>query len=242
MTIKGMFGYIIGRKKRLMKVHNDADLLWQILVREIYILLKHFKSNEEMRSAFEKIKTAKAQPKLNEIEKFRIFTDLDLIETNVEWKTVLKYCESSFINILEAGYIVNDVDEKGVILLLDFNKEKVIYYDNNLTDKTKTKEIQSATFEEILIFEDMPRKTYTEIVSEMKTNFNDFYDKYSKVEKELINLFKLKDLSKSQNAVNIEDKVNNLIDDMKWEKKKLNHNRKVFYNRLKSLDLIEGIN
>jgi hypothetical protein len=240
MTIKGMFGYIIGRKKRLMKVHNNADLLWQILVREIYILLKHFNTKEEMRTAFDKIKITKSQPKLNEIEKFRLFTDLELIDTNKEWKTVLKFCESSFINILEAGYIVNDVDEKGVIFMLDFNKEKVIYYDNNLTGKTK--EIQSATLDEILDFEDMPTKTYTEIVSEMKTNFNDFNDKYSKVEKELVNLFKLKELSKTQNDVNIEDKVNKLIDDMKWEKKKLNHNRKVFYNRLKSLDLIEGIN
>ena len=42
MGTKGAFGYIIGRKKRLMQVKNDADLLWQVLVREIYILMKHF--------------------------------------------------------------------------------------------------------------------------------------------------------------------------------------------------------
>ena len=46
MANPGVFGYIIGRKKRLMRVENDADLLWQILVREIYVLMKHYGSKE----------------------------------------------------------------------------------------------------------------------------------------------------------------------------------------------------
>jgi hypothetical protein len=73
----------------------------------------------------------------------------------------------------------------------------------------------------------------------MKDNFADFYEKYEKIETELINLKKLKDISKTQNAVNIEEKVNKLIDDMNWEKKKLNTNRRVFYHRLKALNLID---
>lgn len=34
MTKQGVFGYIIGRKKRLTHVEDDANLLWQLLVRE----------------------------------------------------------------------------------------------------------------------------------------------------------------------------------------------------------------
>ena len=45
MVTKGAFGYIIGKKKRLMTVNDDADLLWKILVREIYVLMKHYKTN-----------------------------------------------------------------------------------------------------------------------------------------------------------------------------------------------------
>ena len=34
MGTQGSFGYKIGRKVRLMHVQFDADLLWQVLVRE----------------------------------------------------------------------------------------------------------------------------------------------------------------------------------------------------------------
>jgi hypothetical protein len=37
-------------------VNDDADLLWQILVREIFILMKHYKSIEALKEAFLKIK------------------------------------------------------------------------------------------------------------------------------------------------------------------------------------------
>jgi uncharacterized protein (DUF342 family) len=85
----------------------------------------------------------------------------------------------------------------------------------------------------------MPTKTYVEIVTEMKTNYTEFYEKYSKIEKELKNLHNLKIVSKTQNAANIENKLDKLIDDLNWEKKKLNCNRRFFFTRLKALDLIE---
>ena len=62
MVTKGAFGYIIGKKKRLMIVNDDADLLWQILVREIYVLMNHYKTKEELQQAFEKIELAKNKP------------------------------------------------------------------------------------------------------------------------------------------------------------------------------------
>ena len=46
MATKGVFGYIIGKKKRMMKVSDDADLLWQIGTREIYLLMNKYKTKE----------------------------------------------------------------------------------------------------------------------------------------------------------------------------------------------------
>lgn len=235
MATKGVFGYIIGKKKRLMEVQKNADLLWQILVREIYVLMNHFKTKENMLAAFEQIKTTKCAPKKIDTNKFRIFTDLE--SESKDWQTILHYCQSSFINILEAGYILNHLEERGNIFILDFNKGKVINYTKDLDGKSN--KIQTATLEEIMTFDNMPTKSYSEIVLEMTTNFNEFYEKYIKIEEELKNLKKLKIVSKEQNAVNIEEKVNKLIEDMNWEKKKLHSSRKVFFNRLKALDLIE---
>jgi hypothetical protein len=236
--IQGAFGYIIGKKKRLMSVQKNADFLWQILVREIYVLMRHFDTKDKLLEAFENIKTIKGCPKTKDIDKFRIFTNLEnQNQSRNTWVDILHFCQSSYINVLEAGYMLNQQEENGLIFLLDFNKGTAYYYKKELDGK-KTP-IQSATIEEIMRFEDMPTKMYDEIVSEMRANFDEFYEKYAKIEKELKNLQNLKIISKTQNAANIEDKVDKLIDDMIWEKKKLNTNRKVFLNRLKDLDLIE---
>lgn len=218
-----------------MEVQKNADLLWQILVREIYVLMKHFETKENMLAAFEKIKTTKCATKRIDTNKFRLFTDLE--SQNTDWQTILHYCQSSFINLLEAGYIVNNLEERGNIFILDFNKGKVINYTKDYDGKTNI--IQTATLEEIMTFDDMPTKSYSEIVKEMNTSFIEFYEKYKIIEEELKNLIKLKLVSKQQNAVNIEEKVNKLIEDMNWEKKKLHTSRKVFFHRLKALDLIE---
>jgi hypothetical protein len=85
----------------------------------------------------------------------------------------------------------------------------------------------------------MPTKTYNEIVDEMKNIFVIFYGKYLKINQELLNLYKLRTKAKSEGAANIEDKVDKLIYDMEWEMKKLHSGRRVFFNRLKALDLIE---
>lgn len=74
----GNFGYKIGRITRLMYVEKDADLLWQVLVREIYVLLKHYGSIESLQLAFENITNKsmkKNTVKQKDIEKCRPFTD-----------------------------------------------------------------------------------------------------------------------------------------------------------------------
>jgi hypothetical protein len=73
----------------------------------------------------------------------------------------------------------------------------------------------------------------------MNNRFIVYFDSITKVRVELDKLNKLLAESKRQGAVNIEDKVNKLIYDMKIEERKLHTGRRVFYNRLKVLDLIE---
>jgi hypothetical protein len=236
MGTQGVFGYIIGRKKRIIHVQYDSDLLWQILVREIYVLMKHYGSKEALQTEFEKIKTIKGVPKKEDIEKYKIFKEFE--NENDEWSTLLRYCQSSFINILEAGYIINQKEEYGECFMLDFNKGSVSFYGKKHDKKDEI--IETATIEEIMEFDDMPTKTYTEIVSEMNERFIIWYDKFSKVKDELDKLDTLKKEAKRQGAANIEDKVDKLIYDINFQKKELNRTRRTFYHRLKALDLIEG--
>jgi hypothetical protein len=236
MGTQGVFGYIIGRKKRIIHVQYDSDLLWQILVREIYVLMKHYGSKEALQTEFEKIKTIKGVPKKEDIEKYKMFKEFE--NENDEWSSLLRYCQSSFINILEAGYIINQKEEYGQCLMLDFNKGSVCFYGKKHDKKDEI--LETATVEEIMEFADMPTKTYTEIVSEMNERFIIWYDKYSKVKDELDKLDILKKEAKRQGAANIEDKVDKLIYDINFQKKELNRTRRAFYHRLKALDLIEG--
>ena len=239
MITKGAFGYVIGKKKRLMCVNDDADLLWQILIREIYVLVKHYKTIDELQKAFEKIVVAKNKPNSVAIEQCKCFTDFDNSDDgDWNWSTLLRYCQSSFINILEAGYILNEKnDVYGHIFLLDFNKGEVLYYLKDMDGKNK--EIDSAKIEEIMAFDEMPVKNYDEIVSEMRERFAIFYENITKVRTEIEKLHKLLTESKRQGAANIEEKVDKLLYEMKIEERKLNAGRRVFYNRLKALDLID---
>jgi len=240
MGTQGFFGYIIGKKKRIMQVQCDADLLWQILVREIYILMKHFKTKELLQEAFETIKPTKSNPKLEDIEKCKIFTNFEIYTTNKEdisWKNILHFCQSSYINILEAGYIINEKEENGLIFMLDFNKGSVKFYNKDITKKIQ--EFNSATIEEIMEFDEMPTKSYTEIVSEMEKNFIQYYTILSKIDKEINKLNNIKKKAQEQCAINIELKVKNLLDEMEFERTNINMTRRIFYHRLQALDLIE---
>jgi hypothetical protein len=238
MVTEGTFGYIIGRKKRFSSVQYDADLLWQILVREIYVLMKHYKTKECLQEAFSKIKVVKGQPKQQDIEKCKPFTDFECDSKSPDdWYCILRHCQSSFINILEAGYILTQEQDNGYVFILDFNKGAVRYYNKDY--KNQITEIQSATIEEIQGFDDMPKKTYTEIVSEMYNRFDIYYSKYNGIQKEVDKIIPIINDAKRQGAGNIEDKALRMLDLLKWDQKKLNMERRVFYNRLKDLDLIE---
>jgi hypothetical protein len=237
MATKGAIGYKIGKKKRLMNVDNDADLLWQICVREIYVLIKHYGSIELLEKEFENLREAKGKIKKEIIEKCKIHMDkINTVDNNIKWENLLINCQHSYINILDSGYFLNNYNgEKDLqlIFLLDFNRKSVIYY-------CKDKEYETATIDEIMNFEDMPIKTLTEILHEMREKFDVYYTNYDKIkiEKENINniINKAINLGGDQNII---QKAKKLLDDLEWEEKKLDMEYRVFYNRLDALNLID---
>jgi len=236
MGTQGTFGYIIGKKKRFMYVQFDADLLWSILTREIYVLMKHYKTTEALKEIFEKIKSTKGEPKETDDIKYAMFTDFDSKKTNT-WSTLLRYCQGSYINIIESKHFINEKEEHGLTFVLDFNKGIVLFYNKDTKGKKEIHNI--AKIEDIMEFEEMPTKSYTEIISEMREDFNTWYESFTKIQKELKKLYKLKQDARAQGNMNIEEKINKYIDNALWEEKKLNIERKVFYKRINALDLID---
>lgn len=242
MVIQGSFGYKIGRKIRLMFVQHDADLLWQICVREIYVLMKHYGSIESLKQAFEDLKQAKtnSKPTPTIIEKCKPYTDLHILTThsNDDWANITKFCQHSFINILESGYFLNNGEKTGLTLLLDFNTNSVKFYQTN-KDKTE-KVLETATIDEILEFDDMPTRTLTEIINDFKQRFTKYEEKFKEVNTEISKIQsiieKAKELGGEQNII---QKAKSLLDNMEWERKKLEMDYRYFYHRLDALNLID---
>lgn len=237
MQTKGSFGYKIGRKIRLMHVEYDASLLWQTCVREIYVLMKHYGSIDSLREAFENLKDAKNKPKSEAIEKCKPYRDLTFSNNSTDdWDCLVRNCQHSFMNILDSGYFLNNHNNTGLILLLDFNKKSVIFYskyDNNVTEYNK------ATIDEIMEFDEMPTKSYTEIIMDTKERYTKYAEKLRLVDKEtekiktIIN--KAKELGGEQNII---QKAKELLDDMEWQRKKVEIEYRYFYHRLDALNLI----
>lgn len=248
MVIQGSFGYKIGRKTRLMSVQHDADLLWQICVREIYVLMKYYGSIEPLRKAFEDLKEAKtkSKPKPQIIEKCKPYTDLHLVnnnqindkQSNDDWTNITKFCQHSFINILDSGYFLNNGIKEGLIFLLDFNTNSVTFSEKT-TDKSE-KVLETATIDEIMEFDDMPTKTLTEIVTDFKQRFTKYEEKLKAVNSEISKIQsiieKAKDLGGEQNII---QKAKTLLDNMEWERKKIEMDYRYFYYRLDALSLID---
>lgn len=237
MTTQGSFGYKIGRKMRLMHVQQNADLLWQILVREIYVLMKHYGSVEALKTAFENLSEAKNRPKLEAIEKCKIFTN---IKDTMYWSNLLHYCQHSFINILESGYFLNNgsQSQSGLIFLLDFNTNSVRFYgiDFNRVEK----EYSKATIDEIMEFEDMPTNSLEDILTTMREKYEEYNKNINSIDEEIE---KLQNVIKKTNELggdqNIISQVRIILSNKKDEKSLIEQNYRFFYNRLDALNLIE---
>lgn len=238
MGTQGSFGYKIGRKVRLMHVQFDADLLWQVLVREIYVLMNHFCSIDSLQKAFTNLVVAKGKPKPEVIEKCKMFTSVKVFqESSQNWYCLLRYCQLSFINMLESGYILNDGKEEGLVFIIDFNTNSVVLYTRE--NGKKLIEHQKATIEEIMDFDNMPTKSYTEIITDMRTRFINYSTNLERINEELKKIEDILHKSKKINDYNIVSKAERLWDDMDYERKKLELEYRYFYHRLDILNLID---
>jgi len=156
-----------------------------------------------------------------------------------DWYCLTRNCQNSFINILESGYFLNNgIKDDGFVFILDFNKNSVSFYGNDWQNNIT--EFQKATIDEIMEFEDMPTKSYVEIISEMNARYKDYYEKVEKVNTEIENINKIikraKELGSYQNIL---DKAKDLLNEMDIEKSKLYGNYRFFYHRLEALNLID---
>ena len=102
-----------------------------------------------------------------------------------------------------------------------------------------TKQLDKASLKEIMDFDEMPKKSYTEIVSEMKDQFNIYYENLTKLRNNIKKVKQLFKEARQQGAINIEEKLQKMLYDYEFEEKILHRSRRVFYHRLKSLDLID---
>lgn len=239
MGTQGAFGYKIGRKIRLMYVHYDADMLWSILVREIYVLMKHYGSIDSLREAFNNLLDAKGNPSSEAIEKCKRFTDLEVdTKSTNNWYCLTRHCQNSFINILESGYIYNNGKKSSLVFLLDFNTNTVRFY--GIDYNNKETEYEKATIDEIMEFDDMPKKTYTEIVSEMNESFEE-YDK--KIQEKNSMIEKINEIIQKSHILTsdelISKQANDLLDSVIIEKKMIEKKHNRFYNRLDALNMID---
>jgi hypothetical protein len=241
MGTQGSFGYKIGRKVRLMHVQYDADMLWQTCVREIFVLMKHFGSIDLLREAFENLKEAKNKPKPEAIEKCRPYTDLTVSyqsQREEDWYCLTRNCQHSFINILDSGYFLNNGQKTGLIFLLDFNTNSVRFY--GVDWEKKEEEYEKATIDEILEFDDMPTKSYTEIVTDTRERAEKYSENMRKVDEEIENIKKLtqkaKDIGATQDII---EKTQKLLWDMTNQRSKLEYDYRYFYHRLDALNLID---
>jgi hypothetical protein len=238
MLTQGSFGYKIGRKIRLMNVQQDADLFWQILVREIYILIKHYGTIDALKKSFENLKEAKGKPKQEVIEKCKPFTEINNSNQSInEWHSVMRYCQHSFINILESGYFLNDGSDSGLVFILDFNTNTAQLYSKGFG---KVTEHERVTIDEIMTFDDMPTKSLTEVITNSKDRFTEYSINLEKINGEIKSIKKIiekaKELGGEQNII---DKAKKLLDDMEWEKKRIEMEYRYFYHRMNDLNLID---
>jgi len=239
MVSQGSFGYKIGRKVRLMRVQYDGDMLWQTCVREIFILIKHFGSVELLRDAFDKLEVAKNSPKPEAIQKCNPYSDLTVVskKEGMTWYNLTRNCQHSYINILDSGYFLNNGEKIGRTFLLDFNTSSVRFY--NIDCEKKEEEYEKATIDEIMKFDDMPTKSYIEIITETKERYEIYIEKFKKVDEEIENL---KNITKKANEIGATQYMlqlaRQILCDMKNERKKLEGEYQYFYHRLEALNLI----
>ncbi len=237
MGTQGSFGYKIGKKIRLMHVQYDGDLLWKTCIRELFILLKHYGSIEELKKAFENLEEAKNKPTPEAIERCKYYTDLKVSnQTTEDWYCLTRNCQHSFINILDSGYFLNNGQKSGLVLLVDFNTNTITFSNSY---KNEYSELKKATIDEIMKFDNMPTKSMDEILDQMKSRYNSFNEKTKNINEQIV---KIQSIIKDNNSMDLNQetiqKAKSLLKSMEFENRMLELDYRYFFHRLDELGLI----
>lgn len=149
-----------------MHVQYDANMLYDILIRELYILLKHYGDIESLKVIFDNIKSANGIPTKDILNKTKYYSNFNVSnQSTSDWYCVLRNCQASFINIIDCGYILNCHDKHGFVFTLNFNNNKITFIQND-------KILYEHDIDEILKMDNMPQITYDEIINEVRLNYN----------------------------------------------------------------------
>ena len=180
MGTQGVFGYILGKKKRYMHIQFDANIAYNVLIRELYILIKHFGDVDKLKEEFDKIKNGSGIPTKQNIDKTKYYSNFNVsMQSTYDWYCLLKYCQMSFINIIDCGFMLNCRDEYGYIFTLNFNTNRITFKNNNRI-------IYDHDIYDIFKMDNMPQITYDEIIHDVRLEYNIIKEKIDE-KKDIIN-------------------------------------------------------
>lgn len=149
-----------------MHVNSNSELLWKQLTREIYVLLRHYGSSDELRKAFSNLYHPEGPPSSFARERCKYYSDLDSSKQSYnDWYCLMKYCQGSFINILDSGYFLDNGNEAGLIFMLDLDKEIIYFY---YQSETYSEIIDETSLDELMTWADMPQCSLEKLVLQFK--------------------------------------------------------------------------
>ena len=279
MGTQGLFGYVLNGKLIMTHVQYDANMLWDILTREIYVIMKHYGSIDKIKTAFSNIQDTRnislstaeklqnmissgqidsTEPSPAMIEKCKYFTDLTVsYKSTSDWYCLLRHCQSSFINLLEAGYVLNTENKSGYVFIWNLDTNMVEYTFHYDYDKPM-KNIKSDSVMNIVDIvdnmENPPTCSYTEIICGVKekyyqniTNKKNLSDKINQLEQEIKTIADFQQIKyetcveKLMETVDILSQLKNYdLQNNKFKLEQINMSSTIFNDRLEALGMIKS--
>lgn len=255
-----LIGYKINDK--IYAVHTrmyNIDNLWNVCLREVHLLINKYKTFDNLKNAFENIIQVEYFPNAEDIKKNEIF--LNVVRDNndnIDWVNLTKYCQCSFINILESGNIFNVYDSaNNLIILLDFDTNQLIQYSPNILynefesysnwyikinyiDQKVPKNtiVFQMSFLDIKKLQNMPVDSVDVLIAHMQTDYNQYKSKIQYLDDQITQVNNA--IIKSSELYGhsfINDQLNNMSNNLILKKKEISqkYDISVYSNRLELL-------
>ena len=236
MGTKGVFGYILNGKKYLIHVQFDADMLWKILTKEILIIKKHYKTSKNIANAFKKIIIGTGIPTSKIIKQCEYFTELNVsTKSTSDWYCLLRKCQSSYINLLEAGYILNQTDEYGYVFIWNLDTDNVEFY--TVSNRYEKEPIYITNINSLENIISVPKQTYSEIVNKIKHQYNVKINKISELKNNIEKINNIIEKAKILDSNEIQIESENILSKYKNELNFILSVNLEFIERLKDLEI-----